>query len=123
MGCGRTVSFIAAGIMIFFGVLFIWATFSPNGQTGWLAIGLISVLIGFALIYVGYRMRPEPEQGAGAGTTLTIDLPGEVKIESMKCQKCGGTLSSENVQMVAGAPVVSCPFCGSTYQLTEEPKW
>jgi uncharacterized Zn-finger protein len=32
-------------------------------------------------------------------------------------------LTSENIKMVAGAPVVTCPYCGSTYQLAEEPKW
>jgi uncharacterized Zn-finger protein len=25
--------------------------------------------------------------------------------------------------MMAGAPVVTCPYCQATYQLTEEPKW
>jgi uncharacterized Zn-finger protein len=29
----------------------------------------------------------------------------------------------DNIQMVAGAPVVNCPYCKTTYQLTEEPKW
>jgi uncharacterized Zn-finger protein len=29
----------------------------------------------------------------------------------------------DNIQMVAGAPVVNCPYCHTTYQLTEEPKW
>jgi len=27
------------------------------------------------------------------------------------------------VEVVAGAPVVTCPYCHTTYQLTEEPKW
>jgi len=25
--------------------------------------------------------------------------------------------------MVAGAPVVTCPYCNTSYQLKEEPKW
>jgi uncharacterized Zn-finger protein len=29
----------------------------------------------------------------------------------------------DNIKMVAGAPVVTCPYCNTTYQLTEEPKW
>ena len=52
-----------------------------------------------------------------------IDLPGATKIEAMQCKNCGGALTPDNVKMVAGAPVVSCPFCGTSYQLTEEPKW
>ena len=121
MGFLKIISYIAAAILIFIGVMFLWA--GPGRDSSYIMIGIVSVLIGFGLIFLGFKMRPAPEPVAGAGTTLTIDLPGEVKIESMKCQKCGGTLSSENVQMVAGAPVVTCPFCGSIYQLTEEPKW
>jgi hypothetical protein len=41
----------------------------------------------------------------------------------MNCKHCGGALSTDNIKMVAGAPVVSCPYCNSTYQLSEEPKW
>jgi len=25
--------------------------------------------------------------------------------------------------MVAGAPMVTCPYCHTSYQLTEDPKW
>ena len=35
----------------------------------------------------------------------------------------GGALTADNIKMVAGAPMVVCPYCGTTYQLTEEPKW
>jgi hypothetical protein len=55
--------------------------------------------------------------------TLKVDLPANVNLETLKCKSCGGTLTMDNIQMVAGAPVVNCPYCHSTYQLTEEPKW
>ncbi|MBK5109367.1 MAG: hypothetical protein JJE12_14630 [Anaerolineales bacterium] len=55
--------------------------------------------------------------------TLNIDLPSNVELDKFKCESCGGVLSPENVEMVAGAPVVSCPYCGTTYQLKEDPKW
>jgi len=41
----------------------------------------------------------------------------------MKCKSCGGSLTMDNIKLVAGAPVVNCPYCNTTYQLTEEPKW
>ena len=55
--------------------------------------------------------------------TYKVDLPGDTKIEQMKCRSCGGSLTSDNIKMVNGAPMVNCPFCGTVYQLTEEPKW
>jgi Na+/melibiose symporter-like transporter len=121
MSALRIIGYIAAAILIFFGVMFIWATFNPEGQIGYLLTGTISVLFGFGLIWLASR---KPAGAAGEqNVTLKMDLPGETKISQMKCQSCGGSLSAENVKMIAGAPVVECPFCGSTYQLTEEPKW
>ncbi len=120
MTAGKFIAYLAAAILIFFGVLFIWATFSPQGQIGWLFVGLVSVGIGFGLIYLASRRKtPAP----GEETTLKIDLPGEVSLEKLQCRNCGGTLTADNIKLVAGAPVVTCPYCGTSYQLNEEPKW
>jgi len=119
----KIIAFIAAAILIFFGVLFIWGAFSPEGSVGWVPIGLISVGIGFGLIWFASRKKSTPAGADGSNVTLQIDLPGDVNLEQFKCQSCGGALTPENVKMVAGAPVVTCPYCNSTYQLTEEPKW
>lgn len=118
----KIIAYIAAAILIFFGVLFIWGAFSPQGSPGWILIGLISVGIGFGLIWFGSRQKPASQQ-AGDNVTLKIDLPADVKLDTLKCQACGGVLSPDDIKMVAGAPVVTCPYCHTTYQLKEEPKW
>ncbi|MDD5468112.1 MAG: hypothetical protein PHS96_09915 [Anaerolineales bacterium] len=122
MTAGKVIAYLAAAILIFFGVLFIWGAFSPQGSTGWIAIGLISVVIGMALIWLAGRSRPAAAS-AGENVTLKIDLPANVNMDTLKCQSCGGELKMENIQMIAGAPVVNCPYCHTTYQLKEEPKW
>lgn len=121
MSAGKIIAYIAAIILIFFGVLFIWGAFSSNGQVIWIPIGLVTVGIGFGLIYLAGRSKATAADGQNV--TLKIDLPGNVNLDSLKCQSCGGVLTSENIKMVAGAPVVSCPYCNTSYQLTEEPKW
>ncbi len=123
MSAGKVIAYIFAAILIFFGVLFIWATFSPEGQLGWLVVGVISVGIGFGLIWFVARRKPGLSAENGENISLKIDLPGDVNLDSMKCQSCGGAITMDNIKMIAGAPVVSCPYCNSTYQLTEEPKW
>jgi hypothetical protein len=123
MSAGKIIAFIFAAILIFFGVLFIWATFSPEGQIGWLAVGVISVGIGFGLIWFAGRKKPTEGIPQGDKVSINIDLPGDVNLDTIKCQSCGGVLSMDAIKMVAGAPVVSCPYCNTTYQLTEEPKW
>lgn len=120
MSAGRIIAYLAAAILIFFGVLFVWGAFSPSGSTGWILIGSISIAAGFVLIWLGRRTKAE------AGTQEIIqrvELSGDVSLERMTCRACGGTLSSENVKVVAGAAVVNCPYCGASYQLEEEPKW
>ncbi|OGO60148.1 MAG: hypothetical protein A2032_06905 [Chloroflexi bacterium RBG_19FT_COMBO_49_13] len=122
MSVGKIIAYVAAAILIFFGVLFIWGAFSPEGADSWIIIGLISVVIGFGLIWFAAR-RMASGTGSGDNVTLKIDLPANVSLDSFKCKSCGGALTLDNVKMVAGAPVVTCPYCKSTYQLTEEPKW
>ena len=122
MNAVKIISYIAAAIFIFFGIMFIYATFSPQGQIGWLVVGLISVVIGFGLIWFA-STRKALVAGSGEDVTLKIDLPANVELDTLKCKSCGGVLKPENIKMVAGAPVVTCPYCGTTYQLTEEPKW
>jgi hypothetical protein len=116
----KIIAYIAATILIFFGVLFIWGAFDPAGSVSWILIGIISVAIGFGLIWFGARQKPASQENQ---VTLKVDLPANVSLDTMKCKSCGGALTPENVKMVAGAPVVSCPYCNTSYQLTEEPKW
>lgn len=120
MSAGKIIAYIAAAILIFFGVLFIWAAFSPTGQVGWILVGIISVAIGFVLIWFGSR---KPKVEGSTNVTYKVDLSGDINLDTIKCKSCGGVLTSENIKMVAGAPVVTCPYCGTTYQITEEPKW
>ncbi len=119
MSAGKIIGYIFAAILIFFGVIFVWGAFGSEGQPAWLIVGGISVVIGFGLIwFLGKSKLGEKEE-----VTVKIDLSGDVNLDTLTCQSCGGQLSPEHISMVAGAPVVSCPFCGTSYQLTEEPKW
>lgn len=118
------IAYIAAAILILFGVLFIWAAFGSQFNSGWFVTGLVTVGIGFGLVVAGYFLgRRAAAASAVTNVTLQVDLPGDVNLETLKCQSCGGVLKPENITMVAGAPVVNCPYCGTTYQLTEDPKW
>ena len=121
MTAGRIISYVAAAIFLIFGFLFILAAFGEVFNSGWVVIGLVLVAIGFGLIYLAGRLGKTAQ--AEQNVTLNIDLPANVDLDTFKCESCGGILSPENVEMVAGAPVVSCPYCGTTYQLKEDPKW
>jgi|SRR5271157_176415 len=131
---GRTFLYIGAAVLILvslcligFGGITLYGSTAPNGQTNWastgLAMGVFGVLLlagGIVLIWLAVRKQ---RQDAVQNITMKVDLPGETKIEQMKCRSCGGALTADNIKLVNGAPVVTCPYCNTVYQLTEEPKW
>jgi Na+/melibiose symporter-like transporter len=120
MKAGKIIAYIAAAILIFFGVVFIWGAFGSTPHPGWIVVGVISVIIGFGLIWFAARKLAGPPV---TNVTLNLDLPGNVQMDKLTCKSCGGTLSSNDIKIVNGAPMVNCPYCHTAYQITEEPKW
>ncbi len=117
----KVIAFIGAGLLILFGAIMSLGSVDPvNGNIVWLPIGLVLIGVGLAIVFVAARRKPVDPT---TNVTLKVDLPGNVAMDAMKCNSCGGVLSSENVSMVQGAPMVTCPYCHTIYQLTEEPKW
>ncbi|MBU1355634.1 MAG: hypothetical protein KJ620_03635 [Candidatus Edwardsbacteria bacterium] len=113
--------YIIAGILIFFGILFLMsarAEYTPN-PGGRIITGL--VLIGVGIFAAVMAKRNEPKQKIEI--TQKIDLSGSVKPEEMKCQQCGAPLDRNSVAVKEGAVFINCPYCKGTYQITEEPKW
>ncbi|MDY7039336.1 MAG: hypothetical protein SVX38_00580 [Chloroflexota bacterium] len=115
----------------FFGVLWVWAAFGPQEASpgGRLVQGIVMLVVGL-LIWAGAavgiyflwrRMQPPPEQKITV--EQKIDLTGEVELEKLKCRNCGAELDKSSITVAEGAVVVSCPYCGTSYQVVEEPKW
>jgi hypothetical protein len=115
---------LAAGGICLGGFLLLAAAGGSQGVTGLgsagILFGVIALVGGIVMIVTAARRT---KQETAQNVTLKVDLPGQTKIEQMKCQSCGGTLTADNIQLVNGAPMVNCPFCHTAYQLTEEPKW
>ena len=122
MSGGKIIGYIVAAILVFFGILFIWAAFSPDGEVGWIIVGIISVAIGLGIIGLIKLREPKPAQPPQE-IVQKIDLSGDIELETLKCQKCGGELRKDSISIREGAVFISCPYCGSAYQMVEEPKW
>jgi len=131
---GKTLLYIGAGILFLIGLLLVGygalsviGSTAPTGSQSWLTFGLgfgcVGVLFlagGAGMVYAAVRAgKTEVVQQV----TMKVDLPGDTKISQVTCKNCGGALKPENIKMALGAPMVECPYCGTTYQLTEEPKW
>jgi hypothetical protein len=121
MKAGKVILFVLAAFSLGFSFLLLLGAGGQTGSVNFYLFGFILALVGFALIFFATRIKSG--DGSGDNVIVNIDLPGEVGMDTIKCQSCGGVLSEKDIKLVAGAPVATCPFCGTTYQLTEEPKW
>ena len=123
MSTGKIIGYILAAILLFFGVLWLLSAFSAEAASpgGRLLVGGLLVLIGLGII-VALRLRePKPEQQVTI--RQEIDIGGDVEMESLQCRSCGAQLDKNAITVAEGAVIVSCPYCGATYQIVEEPKW
>jgi hypothetical protein len=128
----KTLLYIGAGILFLigiclvgYGILSVIGSTSAQGQSNWMTFGIGFACAGIVFIGGGAGLIFLAMRGQKTEVIqkVEIDLPGETKISEMKCRSCGGTLTSDNIKLVNGAPMVNCPYCETAYQITEEPKW
>lgn len=113
----KVVVILAGLCLIGFGILFLIGG-AYNHSTGTVVNGAVMLLAGGVLLFLGLR-----KQVHRVVERRELDLAGDVTMESMKCRSCGGTLSPDALREIGGTAMVECPYCGSTYQLEEAPKW
>jgi hypothetical protein len=119
----KTTGYIATVVLVVFGILFLMSaraeyTHSPGTR---ILTGLVLVGIGAGIVVAIKRNEPKPDQKIEI--VQKIDLTGGATADQMKCQQCGAPLSKDMVAVREGAVFINCPYCKSTYQITEKPKW
>ena len=59
----RVIGYIAAAILLFFGVIFIWGSFGSTPHPEWIVVGIVSVLIAFGFIWLVGRSPAKSVHG------------------------------------------------------------
>ena len=108
---------IAAAILFFFSVIFALAA-SVAATTSRLATSVILFIIGLAIIVGIYYITRKPKT-----VIQQLEISGQMKAAQIKCPNCGGSINADQIKIVSGVPYVKCPYCGTTFEVTEEPKW
>ncbi len=111
----KLVAYPLAALLGLLGLIFV---VGAQGQITRMVVGVVLWVAAGALIWLARKM---PQQTTNI--VQKIDLSGDVRLESMTCRSCGGTLSKKSVVVKAGAVFVNCEFCDAAYQIEEEPKW
>jgi Zn finger protein HypA/HybF involved in hydrogenase expression len=52
-----------------------------------------------------------------------LEVSGEMKAVALKCPNCAASVDANSIKMVSGVPYATCPYCGHTFEVSEEPKW
>ncbi len=114
-----TFVFVMIAVLLgLFGLMFLAAAGQSNAIVR-IAIGSGCMLAAIAMLYLA-RMRPVQQTHIHK---MELELPGKVDLKSTECKSCGATLDSGAVKVVGGVVQVSCPYCGTSYELEEAPKW
>ena len=90
------------------------ANFVPRTVAGVICLGAAMALLMLA------RMQPIQHKHVHE---MKVDMTGDVSLQQIQCNQCGGELSAKSVEMAEGAVFVKCEYCGAQYQMEEEAKW
>lgn len=118
---------LMGGCIAGYGLLSIVGSTSTNGNAGWLSFGIGFLILG-GLILAGAifgltKVNQNKPAASDQPPTILVDIPGEVKINQLTCNNCGGAIGATDIKIKNNVPIVVCPWCNASYQISEEPKW
>ncbi len=108
---------IAVAVLFFFAVIFALAA-SVQATIERLAASGILFIVGLAVIVGVYYTTRKPKT-----VIQRLEVSGQMAAAQIKCPNCGGLISADKIKITQGVPYVKCPYCGTTFEVTEEPKW
>ncbi len=110
------VLYVLALVVGLLGLVFVAGN---QGEVLRIVVGCVLFAAAIAMV-IAARLRPKVEQ---RNVVQRIDIGGDVKLQSLTCEKCGAAIEKEDVTLQDGAVIVSCRYCKATYQMEEAPKW
>ena len=108
---------IAVAVVFFFAVIFALAASVQATLTRLITSGILFI-IGVTIIIGIYYTTRKPKT-----VIQRLEVSGQMKAASIKCPNCGASVDPNHIKIVSGVPYATCPYCGTTFEVTEEPKW
>jgi predicted Zn finger-like uncharacterized protein len=113
---------IAAAVLFFFAVIFALASSyigltAQAAQSRLITSGILFI-VGITVVAGVYFVTRKPKT-----VIQRLEVSGEMHAAQIKCPNCGGSINADQIKIVSGVPYVKCPYCGTTFEVAEEPKW
>jgi len=103
---------IAIAVLFFFGIIFALASvYAPTR----LIVAALLFVVGFVS---AYYVTKKPKT-----IVQRLELSGKMKAVALKCPNCSASVNANKIKIVSGVPYATCPYCGQTFEIAEEPKW
>jgi DNA-directed RNA polymerase subunit RPC12/RpoP len=102
----------AVAVLFFFGIIFALASVYESTR---LIVAALLFVVGFGIAYYITR-KPKV-------IVQRLELSGQMKAVALKCSNCSASVNANNIKIVSGVPYATCPYCGQTFEIAEEPKW
>jgi uncharacterized membrane protein len=109
---------VVIAVLFFFGIIFAWST-GANISVELRATRLIIAAMMFAVGFgIAYYITKKPKT-----IVQRLEVSGQMKAVALKCPNCSASLEVNQIKIVSGVPYATCPYCGHTFEVAEEPKW
>lgn len=115
------VLFFFGILLVFFGIIFAIAS-SVTNPVSRMNTAILS-FVGAILFFITgsvlvYYITRKPKT-----IVQQLEVSGEMKAVGIKCPNCGASVDADKIKIVSGVPYATCPYCGHTFEVAEEPKW
>jgi len=111
----KVLGYLVSAALMFLGIIFLFASVYAASR---LLVGAILVLAGLGIALLTWKAG-----ASQAPVKYELQMPGSLKVGSIKCPNCGAGLDPSKMQLKQGAPTIKCSYCGNEFEVTEEPKW
>ena len=103
---------VAIAVLFFFGIIFALASvYTPTR----LIVAALLFIVGFG---IAYYITKKPKT-----VIQRLEVSGQMKAVALKCPNCSASVDANQIKIVSGVPYATCPYCGHTFEVAEEPKW
>jgi len=103
---------IIIAVLFFFGIIFALASVYVPSRL------VVAAMLFIAGSVIAYYITKKP-------TTIIqrLEVSGQMKAVPIRCPNCSASVDASQIKIVSGVPYATCPYCGQTFEVTEEPKW
>jgi DNA-directed RNA polymerase subunit RPC12/RpoP len=103
---------IVISILFFLGIIFALASTREPTR---LIVAAFLFVVGSV---IAYYISKQPKT-----IVQRLEVSGEMKAVALKCPNCSASIDANSIKIVSGVPYATCPYCGHTFEVAEEPKW